>query len=504
MKGFSDFLSTERVFPFCICFFIFISLWCDFSVNYFLLDTLEHIRASMAVSSGLIPYVDFFEHHHPLLWYLLAPLAKMMYLNTAAIPLFRIIGTLAYLGCIYLAYQITKNLYGKQVSQFSVLCLLSIPTLWMDISNLRPDSFMLLFFLAGLKFILDYSDSKKIRFLILSYLSVSTSFLFLQKAAFFVVPFGIFNLYALFKKEIKLNDFILACVVGASPVVFALSILLYQGILTDFIYYNYTFNTQLQEYYSNYISAVPMLLRWLTVVVFLIIIRTYQFSFKTGVVFLCFLFSGISLIYFAPHSWYYIPYFVFAAILLGNYAYIANHKFVITGLLFAFSCSIISLYPNDTTIQYYKKYMKKIEYIVQQNIYNNTLDFSIAPINVFGPIKNFYWFGFHNVVIIDTIYNPNRIFNPNDVIKKTMPEYLILETSLGAISPQNTIAKQKASWFQNHNAKIIQKMKYYPELRSRLVPIDFDFWQFDEDWIKKNYTQIDNTNLYRRNLERSK
>ena len=37
-------------------------------------DDLEHIHASWLVWQGYIPYTDFFEHHHPLTWYIFAPL----------------------------------------------------------------------------------------------------------------------------------------------------------------------------------------------------------------------------------------------------------------------------------------------------------------------------------------------------------------------------------------------------------------------------------------------
>ena len=36
-------------------------------------DELEHVHSAWYVLNGALPYVDFFEHHHPLLWYLLAP-----------------------------------------------------------------------------------------------------------------------------------------------------------------------------------------------------------------------------------------------------------------------------------------------------------------------------------------------------------------------------------------------------------------------------------------------
>ena len=41
---------------------------------FFDLDEFEHLHASWLVSIGKIPYVDFFEHHNPLMWYITSPL----------------------------------------------------------------------------------------------------------------------------------------------------------------------------------------------------------------------------------------------------------------------------------------------------------------------------------------------------------------------------------------------------------------------------------------------
>ncbi|MBR1824994.1 MAG: hypothetical protein IJ770_00205, partial [Alphaproteobacteria bacterium] len=41
-------------------------------------DSMEHLRASYLVSLGDVPYRDFFEHHHPLLWYAFAPIAAVL------------------------------------------------------------------------------------------------------------------------------------------------------------------------------------------------------------------------------------------------------------------------------------------------------------------------------------------------------------------------------------------------------------------------------------------
>jgi len=34
-------------------------------------DNIEHIHSSFLIAQGQVPYRDFFQHHNPLMWYLL-------------------------------------------------------------------------------------------------------------------------------------------------------------------------------------------------------------------------------------------------------------------------------------------------------------------------------------------------------------------------------------------------------------------------------------------------
>ena len=39
------------------------------------MDEKEHLYSTIQILNGQIPYRDFFQHHHPLLWYAFAPIA---------------------------------------------------------------------------------------------------------------------------------------------------------------------------------------------------------------------------------------------------------------------------------------------------------------------------------------------------------------------------------------------------------------------------------------------
>ena len=42
-------------------------------------DETEHLHMSWLVSTGMVPYRDFFEHHNPLLWYVFAPISALFF-----------------------------------------------------------------------------------------------------------------------------------------------------------------------------------------------------------------------------------------------------------------------------------------------------------------------------------------------------------------------------------------------------------------------------------------
>ena len=44
-------------------------------------DNVEHIHVSWLIWQNKIPYKDFFQHHHPLVWYFFSPFTALMINN---------------------------------------------------------------------------------------------------------------------------------------------------------------------------------------------------------------------------------------------------------------------------------------------------------------------------------------------------------------------------------------------------------------------------------------
>ena len=481
------------IFPLCVFAFGGLSLYLDYTGLFCLHDTLEHIRASLAVAFGLTPYVDFFEHHHPLLWYLFAPVAKLFYLNVYIVPFFRFVGTLGSWGVLYLVYKIAAQVYGQKVAPYAVLSLLSVPHLWADVITFRPDVFMYLFFFIGLKCFLTYLEDKQRKFLILSYLSMVISFLFLQKIAFVLLGFGVFNLWCLVKKRVNVKDAFVSGCVAIVPLGLMLALLFYKGMLSDFVYYNYTFNNHMRSYFGGaYMQNDVWFFQLVAAFVLIFILRVYRFSQKDGVIFCCFIAQVISLFYFAPNSYYYIPFFMFASFIVAKS--LSKYRFSLVALFVLFLISLKTLCPPQWVKDGYARYDQGLRYAVETKMQDDMLDFRLHPINLFAKFKNFYWFGFHDVVIVDQIHNADKTFELMDFIQQIHPKYLVLEGG------EDYLVLKNRKWFAYRNQLLLQKASQRPSWRERLIPIHPDFWRAPEiwKWVNKHYTRDARTGLYQR------
>ena len=88
------------------------------------MDEFEHMRAAHLVGLGFHPYKDFFEHHHPLLWWIWAPIIKILPHHQIFLLYFlRTATTLLSCGSAYYIFQIAIRFFGGTKS--ALLALLS-------------------------------------------------------------------------------------------------------------------------------------------------------------------------------------------------------------------------------------------------------------------------------------------------------------------------------------------------------------------------------------------
>lgn len=75
---------------------------------YYFPDHAEHLHASWLVWQGEVPYRDFFEHHHPLLWYIAAPMVALFYKNVMIFYVARLVN-----ASVYDFYKLDDEIFDK-------------------------------------------------------------------------------------------------------------------------------------------------------------------------------------------------------------------------------------------------------------------------------------------------------------------------------------------------------------------------------------------------------
>ena len=103
------------------------------------LDAMEHLHAAWLMAQGQVPYVDFWQHHAPVLWILLAPVLGAMTPSATVLDLARLVSLGLSACAIALAVAVAQRLHGtRTVSVFAfVLCLATVVPC--ELNSLRPD-----------------------------------------------------------------------------------------------------------------------------------------------------------------------------------------------------------------------------------------------------------------------------------------------------------------------------------------------------------------------------
>lgn len=174
---------------------VFVAVTLVLSVFRFLnRDEVEHLHSTWYVLNGALPYVDFFQHHHSLLWYVLAPLLALTGQSAAAIIVFRLAFFMLTLAIVWVTYRLALECRGsRDVARLAVLLLVSMTTFVYMAIEIRPEVPQVFFAVVSVLFLVRLFRTRAPHHAVLSGIAAAMAFLFLQKAAFllalFPVPF---------------------------------------------------------------------------------------------------------------------------------------------------------------------------------------------------------------------------------------------------------------------------------------------------------------------------
>lgn len=234
------------------------------SFNFHLnVDEREHLYASYMVFNGYVPYRDFFEHHHPLLWYLFAPFLIWFKNSPEIWYVMRGFGVGVNIGILYFIYKICVFLGLKKKEAFGgCLLYLGFEAIWNGGIEFRPDNLSVLFEVGGVYYFFEYVKKRDFGKLIVSYMLFLLSFLVMQKMIFSLIVMGAIILF-LPRENKNIKKEMLCFLIPLECFVAYLFYLYYAGALKDYFELNWLLNWELSFYgwlYERFVFIIPIVM----------------------------------------------------------------------------------------------------------------------------------------------------------------------------------------------------------------------------------------------------
>ncbi len=182
-------------------------------------DEFEHAHSAWYVAQGYVPYLDFFQNHNPLLWYIAAPLVVAIGDHSYLMLILRLITFGVALGMAAIAAAIAVRISSKpQAGLYAFILLLSCLLFVEKALEFRPDVFMTLLGSMAVYYFIRRGVSPSPSDLVLCGAFCALSFLFLQKAIFLVVMLSVCLMVQAARREIRMKSLLwFFLILGTAP-----------------------------------------------------------------------------------------------------------------------------------------------------------------------------------------------------------------------------------------------------------------------------------------------
>lgn len=399
-------------------------------------DTLEHMHSSYLVHLGKVPYLDFFQHHNPLLWFVFSPLLGLFDngLSNNFITSFVLSASVlaSFITYFYL-YLITKNFISNSTAGLIASSVALTPYIVLSITHFRPDNFMLLCFFAGLYHYFNYIKNQKLSSLSISFVLFWCSFMFLQKIIFTLITLAIITFYLIYKKRIQIIDILYALLLPLALTLGFIVYLYYHNILSTWYHSNFTFNLHIPELFDERrIGLIWPELKFLLITSFLCL----AFCFKNSniylkILFIIFILEFIQRIfYFSAFAYYFSLLIYISSILCGVFInnillkrfYPAIYILII-GLFYVMHNP--SIYNGNIGPKKSPLYQPlHVEILYNINQCDTVLNGDGTIYNIYNTDPHYYWNLLGQTDVIGAKTNIAPLMNINHVIRTKKPRII--------------------------------------------------------------------------------
>ncbi len=359
-------------------------------------DEIEVVHTAWKILQGERIYVDFFQHHHPLLYFLLVPLLVVFKEKITVLVAIRIVFFCLFLLILFVSYQISVKLFDKISGYISSILLPTTFIFTTNVIEIRPDVPQTLFGLISIIFLLIYFEYKSSKYLVFSSLSLGIAFLFLQKAIFLVLLLFLILLYKLYKNEIHFRSifvylftFLLVCL----PY---LGYLISSHSLSEYIIFNWALNINFLSR-SSPISTLILSYKANTLFWFYYVLGTLFFTKSFNQQTIRFLSLGLLISIFIlrkAHQQYFMLVIPLAAVISG-YSLHALHatskRILLVVLLLAIALPCYSLVGGALEMSNSSQ-LQKINYVLSITKPDDYVYDGNTSFNVFRKDLDFFWF----------------------------------------------------------------------------------------------------------------
>lgn len=222
-------------------------------------DEVEHLHCSWMVYSGYIPFRDFWQHHSPLLWVLLAPVFAALKPSAWIIDFSRILSGAMFGLIIFFGWRLSRKVWRDQANLSMYLLIVFSASIIGEFLCLRPDLLTTLFLLIFLDLCLEIPSGKtSIVFFSGAAFGLAASFLFKQYLLFFLPLYIILSKMSR-PRGIKIIVYLLGICFGALPLIYYL---LGNNIVREFIFWVFSYNRKRMVLSADFPIAVGLVGVW--------------------------------------------------------------------------------------------------------------------------------------------------------------------------------------------------------------------------------------------------
>lgn len=464
-------------------------------------DIMEHLYDSFMVANGKVPYIDFFEHHHPLLWYISVPLVHFFDRNVEIICWADFMTFCFFLWGLYFVYRTMTDFLSERTAALAALIYILLPNIYLYYIYFKPDNWMVPMLSAGIYYYFSYLKEKKRKSLVVSYLAFFTAFLFSQKALLYYPVIGLISIYDIWRKNVDVKDFAVSLVLPVILSLLGLGYFYAAGGLKEYFYLNFLFNGQMVNFIGESRISWPFYMGRIIIVIALFFSvlsfksESKYFRFYCWVFWLVFLQRAL---YFSPHTyyWYEVYYFAVPIAVTGLFSLLKNMP-VLLYLLALETVFYASFLGHDIySDAFYKP--KHIIPISQEFVINNMTPcdtfaaFNGGTLSLFNEHETYYWFLLGEVDVYGEKTGLHPLEDINKIILEKLPKLIYVDEVYERFNKGKKIIHQP-------NIELLEK--YYRPTIYASDAAGFDFAKMEEKkktfkkgiWILKSAYRMKGT-----------